>query len=620
MPIPSRASDRSSAAPPALSPEVHSPLRLTVARGKLGLELYESVALGPLQVTRLGVALPGLKFPIDLSGGVRLFRNRRGLLERLELTLPLGDLAKWMDRRLRQALGGLVRPVAVWPVEQGLGIGLVGIAGAVAFDVLWAPADTDARFVVAHARGADLNAPALGCAIQILDTAFGKFVHRSGRILVVPNVAKRIARAAMPSVGARAPAASRLFCSELRFEREAAMLVADSAFSPPAMSESSISALELGELVREADDALGRGDLDNAREGYVTALERAPRHPEISCLVAEIDATHGGRIEAALALLSESVPPMQAGAVGATLLSRIGATDSAAEALRAAAEREVYAPVTALLFCALSELEPEMPAKERTLDTAVASCPGLASVRLARFEARVRAGQLGGALADAEHLEASASGSRAKHEILRRTAERFLDFGYVGEAGRLFERALRYVPDDAGACAGLGRALLAAGNAARAVPLFERAIALGDELGVPEHSALVDLATVLAAQGDLPQAIARVRRVGSPSKEAVRARALEGQWRESLGDLAGATLAYARMRETIELSSDTDTVLAVGFLRAAAHFELTVQDDPPAAERHLSLALRLLPRDKQVAEAYREAAAAVQERARRGRR
>lgn len=591
---------------------------MTVARGKLGLELYEAVALGPVQVTRLGVALPGLKFPIDLSGGVRLFRNRRGLLEHVELVLPLGDLAKWMDRRLRQALGGLVRPVSVWSIEHGFGIGLVGAAGAVAFDLLWAPADTDARFVVARARAADLDGPALGCALQILDTAFGKFVQRSGRIIVVPNAAKRIARAALPSLGARAPAASRLFCSELVFEREAAMLVVDSASPPPAMSEASIAAVELGELVRDADDALSRGDLDAAREGYVTALERAPRHPEISRLVAEIDATHGGRVEAALALLSESVSPMEAGAVGAALLSRIGATDSAAEALRAAAEREVYAPVIALLWRALSELEAEMPAKEHALDTAVASCPGLASVRFARFEARVRAGQLAAALADAEHLEASAMGSRAKHEILRKTAARFLEFGYEAEAGRLFERALRYVPNDPAACAGLGRALLATGHVARAVPLFERAIALGDERGVPEDSALVDLATVLAAQRDLPQAIARVRRVGSPSKEAIRARSLEGQWRERLGDLAGATLAYARMRETVELSSEIDTVAAVGFLRAAAHFELTVQDDPPAAERHLSLALRLLPRDKQVAEAYREVAAAVQERARKG--
>lgn len=589
-----------------------------MARGKLGLELYESVALGPLEVTRLGVALPGLKFPLDLSGGVRLFRNRRGLLEHLELTLRLGDLATWMDRRLRDALGGLVRPVSVWSVEQGFGIGLVGSAGAVAFDVLWAPVDTDARFVVANARGADLDAPALVAALQILDSAFGRFVQRKGRLLVVPGVASRIARSAMPSVGARAPAAQRLFCSELSFDGDTATLVVDSAFPPPATGPLGVSAVLLGELLKDADDALARGELDGAREGYVAALERAPRHPEISRLVAEIDATHGGRVEAALALLSESVPPIEAGAIGARLLASIGATDSAAEALRVAAKREVYAPITALLWRALAELESEMPERERAFDAAVASCPGLATVRLARFEARVRAGQLGAALADAEHLEASTTGSRARHEILSKVAARFLDFGYQGEAGRLFERALRYVPDDPAAAAGLGHALLATGRVARAIPLLERAIALGDEKGAPQDAALVDLATVLAAQGDLPQAIARARRVGTPSREAITARALEGRWRAELGDLAGATLAYARMREAVELSSDLDTVATVDLLRGAARFERDVQEDLPAAERHLALALRLLPRDKRVAEEYREVCAAVQERARKG--
>ena len=61
------------------------PLRLTVAGGALGLELYEPVALEPLVVEDLAWSLPKLRFPVDLSGGVDTFRHRRGELTRLEL-------------------------------------------------------------------------------------------------------------------------------------------------------------------------------------------------------------------------------------------------------------------------------------------------------------------------------------------------------------------------------------------------------------------------------------------------------------------------------------------------------------------------------------------------------
>ena len=55
-----------------------TPLRLTVARGALGLELDREIALGPLSVTALSLSLPGLRFPLDLSGGVHAFLHRRG--------------------------------------------------------------------------------------------------------------------------------------------------------------------------------------------------------------------------------------------------------------------------------------------------------------------------------------------------------------------------------------------------------------------------------------------------------------------------------------------------------------------------------------------------------------
>jgi hypothetical protein len=62
------------------------------------------------------------------------------------------------------------------------------------------------------------------------------------------------------------------------------------------------------------------------------------------------------------------------------------------------------------------------------------------------------------------------------------------------------------------------------------------------------------------------------------------------------------------MREAIELAS-LPNERAVDWLREAARFSTDAQQDDVAAERHLAVALRLAPRDANVAAEYREAAA-----------
>ncbi len=127
------------------------------------------------------------------------------------------------------------------------------------------------------------------------------------------------------------------------------------------------------------------------------------------------------------------------------------------------------------------------------------------------------------------------------------------------------------------------------------------------------------MARVLASDaGDLPQAIARVRQVSAASERHVEARALEGRWRAQLGDLAGASLAYGRMREAIELAGEQRPE-HVALLTEAAHFEREAEQDLSAAERHLAVALRLAPRDETVGALYREVAAALAEKRRQSR-
>lgn len=592
-----------------------APLRLTVTRGTLGLELYEAVEIGPLEVLGLSLTLPNLRFPLDLSGGVPMFRNRRGELQQIRLALRAGNLALWLDRRLRELIGALVRPVSVWVLPHGLGVGLVSDARALAFDLVWAPDDGAARFVVSQARGVGLDAPALAYALQAVDTASSGLFRRQGRVIELRDAALRIGRALLPALGARAPSAANVRFGELVLEGDELRIDLDSSNPPPARGPVAARALELALLAAEADDLLARGELDAAREAYLLTLERAPRHPELTRLVAEIDVVAGGRADAALGMIVESLPATQAGAVGAELLARVGDLSGAREAIAEAARGEPYAPLAALWFTRLGELD---TGSERllALDRAVSRAPGLARPREQRFALRLERGDVDGALADAEHLEAMHSGARARHRICLDAARRLLEHGYVRDAGRLFERALRYLPDDALATSGLARAFLESGRKDRALSLFERAIALSERHGRPDADALIELAKILADEvRDLPQAIARVRQVSAASERAIEARYLEGTWRARLGDLTGASQAYGRMREAVELAS-SPAQNAKNWLFEAAVFERDAQSDPVAAERHLTVALRLDPHDARVAQLYREVAAKIAERIR----
>ena len=75
-------------------------LRLALNRGALALELAEPFQLGPLWLVDLTVRLPGLRFPLDLSGGVARFRHRRGELTRLAVEARAADLVAWAGPRL----------------------------------------------------------------------------------------------------------------------------------------------------------------------------------------------------------------------------------------------------------------------------------------------------------------------------------------------------------------------------------------------------------------------------------------------------------------------------------------------------------------------------------------
>jgi cellulose synthase operon protein C len=593
------------------------PLRLSITGGALGLEIYEELPLEPFVVEDLAWTLPGLRFPVDLSGGVDLFRHRRGQLNRLALRASFTSLMSYVRPRLREALGKVSAPPQLWPLEGAVGVGVLGELGALAFDLVWAPTPAAARFVVANARGTGGVGVPLAQALRIAETLFAGNASRRGRTLVLHELGRRLARQLAPALGARAPGSDGVAIEKLDIDADGLRLRLASDALLPELAPAAVRNLELAQLCEAADDALASGEVERARELYLMALERAPRHPEIAQLIAHIDRSHGERAEAALGMLVDCMPAAEFGWIGAQLLSRVGDARGARHAVLLAATREVYPPVAAGLWRELAELAPTPGERIDALDRAVAAAPTLAAVRWARFEARAELGDERGAVADAESLEAAAVGVRERHEVLIRAADRLVTRGFVRSAGQLFERALRYLPDDAAATYGLARALLGAGRGERAMALLERSIELADAAGTQSPDALVELARLLVERcGDHPQAIARVSQVPASSERQLEALALEGRWRAQIGDLRGASLAFARLREACELSGRGRAAGVAAWLTEAAEFEKHSLGDLVAAERHLASALRLAPRDPRVRKLYRQTAAVLAKRPR----
>jgi cellulose synthase operon protein C len=585
-----------------------SPLRLAVTKGGLGLELADSFELALFKVQELSVSLVGLNFPVDLSGGVARFRHRRGALERMALTIERERAIRALAPRFRGILGEGTPALTLAPVAAGVLVGLTDANKALAFELFWAPSERDARWVVSGARSVGLRTPALASALHAVDALAGRAAERSGSLVAFPEAPAELARQVLPSLGARAPEANDLRWGALEGDIAGWRVACDRSFSPPLLPKHVVGELELARLAQTADADLAAGNIDDARQGYAALLERAPRDADIARRLADIDRAVGGRAEAALATLLEAMPLREAGVLGGELLAAAGRDIEAADAFEEAAQREPYGPLASLAFLRSAELTETIKDRLRRLDEAVARAPSLAGPRWVRLALRLELADLAGAMGDAEHLEAASRGAHARHAVWRRVAEEFFARGHAAKAVTLFERALRYMPDSPQAIAGLARSMLAAGRSGRALDLMARAVELAERQGAVAHDVVLTLARSLAdASGNLPHAIARLRSIPPGVPETLDARGLEGRYRAALGDLAGASIAFATLRDTIELGKGIDPGRAVVWLLEAARFEQS-KKDPVSAQRHLGVALSLAPRDGRVLSLFREAA------------
>jgi hypothetical protein len=151
---------------------------------------------------------------------------------------------------------------------------------------------------------------------------------------------------------------------------------------------------------------------------------------------------------------------------------------------------------------------------------------------------------------------------------------------------------------------------------ARGVSLLERALDVARARGEPEPPLELALARALAEHlDDLPTAIAHASAIPASAPEAPIARGLEGRWRARLGDLAGAALAFARLRDLAASRAPTSHDAAASALAAllleAARMERDQRQDLLAAQRHLAALLRLAPHHTEGRQVYREIGAAL---------
>jgi len=612
---------------------------LVVTKGRLGVELEQPFGLAPVTVRELSLSLPDIAFPVELTGGIAAFRNRRGDLENVELHLAGRPLARWAAGRLAGILGSTKPACVAAPLEDGWLFGLQHEAAALAFEVLVAPLDADIRLLPTAARGLGLGAPPQALAIRALRALTGSQAKLVGGAVVFEDVAAAVSRNLLPLAGMRAAAADRLRWASVEFGVSGVSIRAAAQAVPAEHTERVIRAIELATLVAEADDALLRGSLDEARRAYVAALEQAPRHPEIARRIAEIDRCVGGRAEAALGTISEAMPVIEAGVLAGQLLAEVGDGDAARAALERAARHEAYGPLAALAWRELASQCEDRHDQAEALDEAIARGPSLTQARWQRFDLRLRLGDSRGAREDIEQLEAQAQGAAQRHEVLQTAARTLLDRGIHDEALELFEKALRYVPDNVDSVAGLARSLALLGHRRRALELLGRAVALAERSSRPAYEVRLELARALVDVADeLPTAIAHVRTVPAFEAETFEARLLEARWRAQLGDLAGANAALNRLADAVEhaigvLTEGPEThssrfvplwgrsrrwptkqdarAAIAALLREGAAIEELDRGAMHEARRHLALALRLTPQHRELKQDFRRVLSAM---------
>jgi cellulose synthase operon protein C len=485
-----------------------------------------------------------------------------------------------------------------------LGIGEGEGTWALAMRLRWAPTATGTpRVLVEDARSTGLAMPSHEAALLAVTACLGGVAKRWGSFFTIQDATTRLLQEVLLDSGARIPETTGLSFLPLEHRNGAFRLAMGDGFPAEPTAETS-AAVELAVLLATADEALARGQRDEARRLYLAAWEQAPKEPTIARRVAEIDRAEG-RPDAGLSMLTTVTPSVSAGPLGAALLREVGDRDGAREAFVRAGETEPFAPLSALCSAQAAALTEHPGERAELLRLALSRAPTVESLRWPRLAVLLELGDDRGAQAEAESVSAIAPAAR-RFEVTLRLGRTFLERGHLDAAKTWFERALLFSPRSPEALTGLGEALLSCRSFGRATEVLQRAVDAFDRLGQPKGRALLLLGRALVdGSGEFPLAIARVRAIRGDESVAVEARFWEATWLAALGDRAEASLAFVRMIDAEERSPNGSPEKAAQWLAEASRFERRERGDLALAKRHLGLAIQRRPRDADLLAQFR---------------
>lgn len=590
------------------------PLRLSVARGGLGLELCEPLGFGPLIVEEMEVALPGISYPLDLSKGVKHFRNRRSALRHAVVRLDLQRLAGAWQRALAETSWGPGVKVRLRPIYEAkaqsaknetmrttsLAVSIYSRKSALAFDLV-VTSGTEPRLVVDTPRAVGLPEPALQLAVRALDVGLAAStgdafsLARAGRALELGGLCETIALLVLPQMGCRLPSVIGQVVRDVRIDSGGLLLTIGARQEPFPSGRRGLRVAGVAEFLCAADEALIAGDLVEARAQYLDALERAPGHQEALQELIEIDLIAGERAEAALsfveeleaALSTDKTPELMSrhGMTAAEALDRTSRRDLATEALRSAADVESDAVVASLLYCKLAARSSDKRAARELLDIAVTRAPFLGRPREDRFRLALSQADLKTAMGDAEQLEAAQALDGTRAATCMSVARELSRAGYDELGLKWTKRALRLDPDSPDIMIELSRRLAESGESLRACELLQSAlrrlsanskvevsseagsderveVAVRMETGVREHEDLremaararLDLARLLVEQGaSVAEVLVHLGDIETRSGAGVEARMMEAELHHQEGRVERRDRSLSRLLEALEL-------------------------------------------------------------------
>ncbi|MCC6750746.1 MAG: hypothetical protein IT371_24025 [Deltaproteobacteria bacterium] len=633
--------------PSSARPAVTFGLSLSEGRGLV--TLAEPRTVSPVEVERLELEIPDLRFPFDLSGGASRFRHRRCQLRRARLTIAEEPFQSWLGGCLDRAAYGF-RQVRIQFRPNLFEVAGQVVAGSHAAEFLFRgtvhPAEgrwlrvglSDARVFQAfpvpapHLAAALLQAAGAQPRSAVARKSSTVFLLGCTEVLFDPLATTLLHT--LPRAGWRLPRTEGVALEEVALLPGA--LVLDYAFAEkpaarkPGGTSTRIRRLNLvdeaKELFRELEAELLETPPAAAVARYRERLESTPGHPFLYERLLQLMVTDSSYDEETLALVEECRRDLGdvpfASLAEAVVAARLGDPETSARAYRRIAEaagkdrdrtEEVLAWAAA--GATLLEVDPEAAREDFEKALALQRDHRRTLTHLSRLYAELGEWARLAQLRQRQLALATTDGERLGLHLALGELHR-IHLGEPGTARGHYERALELDPGCEPALNGLADAALEADDPAQAIYVLDRLCALSAARGDVDGQVGTHLrvATIWGHFGDRPAALARLthaRELGSRDPAALKR---IGALLETLGQPEAAAEVLG---EALLLVPDPAGRLPLH--RELATLYAATLGNLAAAAEQVAAALALGPPDRetarlalQVAEARGETAAIVE--------